>query len=148
MHVRYPRTPHLPWSPGATPDDVRAGDLSGLLGREVVVTEKPDGENTTLYADGVHARSLDSAHHPSRSLGRVRGRMRGLLTALEDAGVADAHAWPRPFDTGPAGTRFAIGLGRIPLSAHKLGGIASGWLRGLGDVVVEQVDCGGVPTLH
>ncbi|MFC4009884.1 RNA ligase family protein [Nonomuraea purpurea] len=67
MHVRYPRTPHLPWSPGATPDDVRAGDLSGLRGREVVVTEKLDGENTTLYADGMHARSLDSAHHPSRA---------------------------------------------------------------------------------
>ncbi|MFE9927060.1 RNA ligase family protein, partial [Streptomyces sp. NPDC005774] len=45
----------------------RAGDLSGLRGREVVVTEKLDGENTTLYADGLHARSLDSAHHPSRA---------------------------------------------------------------------------------
>jgi predicted kinase len=67
MRVHYPRTPHLPWSPGATPDDVRAGDLSGLRGREVVVTEKLDGENTTLYADGLHARSLDSAHHPSRA---------------------------------------------------------------------------------
>jgi predicted kinase len=67
MRVHYPRTPHLPWSPGATADDVRAGDLSGLRGREVVVTEKLDGENTTLYADGMHARSLDSAHHPSRA---------------------------------------------------------------------------------
>ncbi|NUW39218.1 RNA ligase family protein [Nonomuraea rhodomycinica] len=67
MRVHYPRTPHLPWSPGATPDDVRAGDLSGLRGREVVVTEKLDGENTTLYADGMHARSPDSAHHPSRA---------------------------------------------------------------------------------
>jgi predicted kinase len=67
MRVHYPRTPHLPWSPGATSDDVRAGDLSGLRGREVVVTEKLDGENTTLYRDGLHARSLDSAHHPSRA---------------------------------------------------------------------------------
>ena len=31
------------------------------------MTEKLDGENTTLYADGLHARSLDSAHHPSRT---------------------------------------------------------------------------------
>ncbi|MET3986910.1 hypothetical protein ABIC27_004807 [Streptomyces sp. PvR034] len=48
MRTHYPRTPHLPWSPGATPDDVRAGDLSGLpglRGREVVVTEKLDGSN-------------------------------------------------------------------------------------------------------
>ncbi|MEV2198395.1 RNA ligase family protein [Streptomyces fradiae] len=67
MHTHYPRTPHLPWSPGASGDDVRVGDLSGFAGREVVVTEKLDGENTTLYADGLHARSLDSAHHPSRA---------------------------------------------------------------------------------
>ncbi|MFG2624302.1 RNA ligase family protein [Streptomyces sp. NPDC048473] len=66
MRTHYPRTAHLPWSPGATSDDVRIADLSGLAGREVVVTEKLDGENTTLYADGLHARSLDSAHHPSR----------------------------------------------------------------------------------
>ncbi|MFE9421548.1 RNA ligase family protein [Kitasatospora sp. NPDC006697] len=67
MRTQYPRTPHLPWSPGATGDDLRTGDLSGLLGREVVVTEKLDGENTTLYRDGLHARSVDSAHHPSRT---------------------------------------------------------------------------------
>ncbi|MFF9509970.1 RNA ligase family protein [Streptomyces sp. NPDC014724] len=66
MRTHYPRTAHLPWSPGAASDDVRIADLSGLTGREVVVTEKLDGENTTLYTDGLHARSLDSAHHPSR----------------------------------------------------------------------------------
>ena len=80
MRVHYPRTPHLPWSPGATADDVRSGDLAGLRGREVVVTEKLDGENTTLYRDGLHARSLDSAHHPSRAWvkslhGRVGSRI-------------------------------------------------------------------------
>ncbi|MEU9375424.1 RNA ligase family protein [Streptomyces sp. NPDC048255] len=67
MRTHYPRTPHLPWSPGATADDVRAEGFAGLAGREVVVTEKLDGENTTLYRDGLHARSLDSAHHPSRA---------------------------------------------------------------------------------
>ncbi|MGW7331025.1 RNA ligase family protein [Streptomyces sp. NPDC054840] len=67
MRIHYPRTPHLPWSPGATADDVRTVGLAALAGREVVVTEKLDGENTTLYADGLHARSLDSAHHPSRA---------------------------------------------------------------------------------
>ncbi|MFF8416196.1 RNA ligase family protein [Streptomyces sp. NPDC015680] len=80
MRTHYPRTAHLPWSPGATSDDVRIADLSGLTGREVVVTEKLDGENTTLYADGLHARSLDSAHHPSRGWvkalqGRVGARI-------------------------------------------------------------------------
>ncbi|MBK3624226.1 AAA family ATPase [Streptomyces sp. MBT49] len=67
MPTPYPRTPHLPWSPGASSDDVRSGGLGGFAGREVVVTEKLDGENTTLYADGLHARSVDSAHHPSRA---------------------------------------------------------------------------------
>ncbi len=67
MRTRYPRTPHLPWSPGATSDDVRIADLTAFDGHEVVVTEKLDGENTTLGPDYTHARSLDSAHHASRS---------------------------------------------------------------------------------
>ncbi|MER5619528.1 RNA ligase family protein [Streptosporangium sp. NPDC002544] len=80
MRVHYPRTPHLPWSPGATSDDVRADGLSGLAGREVVVTEKLDGENTTVYPDGVHARSLDSAHHPSRAwVKALHGRIARFL---------------------------------------------------------------------
>lgn len=82
MWTQYPRTPHLPWSPGATADDVRAVDLAGLRGREVVVTEKLDGENTTLYADGVHARSLDSGHHPSRAWVKgLQGRVGALIPA-------------------------------------------------------------------
>lgn len=73
---KYPRTPHLPWSPGATDDDVRQLDTSCFSGCDVVVTEKMDGENTTVYPDHIHARSVDSAHHPSRTgvkqlLGRV-----------------------------------------------------------------------------
>ncbi|MFE0421891.1 RNA ligase family protein [Streptomyces sp. NPDC058953] len=69
MRTHYPRTPHLPWSPGASADDVRItrDTAAGFAGREIVVTEKLDGENTTLYRDGLHARSLDSAHHPSRT---------------------------------------------------------------------------------
>jgi predicted kinase len=82
MRVHYPRTPHLPWSPGVTSDDVRVGDLSGLVGREVVVTEKLDGENTTMYSDGLHARSLDSAHHPSRAwVKALHGRVAAQIPA-------------------------------------------------------------------
>ena len=36
-------------------------------GKEVVVTLKMDGENTSMYTDGFHARSLDSRHHVSRN---------------------------------------------------------------------------------
>lgn len=67
MRTKYPRTAHLPWSPGATSDDIYQGNLSPFAGKQVVVTEKMDGENTTLYRDFVHARSIDSRFHPSRT---------------------------------------------------------------------------------
>lgn len=74
--VKYPRTLHLPWSPGATSDDKILNDTRAFEGREVIVTEKMDGENTTLYRDGMHARSLDSRHHPSRDwIKRLQGAM-------------------------------------------------------------------------
>ncbi|MDF1810995.1 MAG: RNA ligase family protein [Verrucomicrobiales bacterium] len=63
---KYPGTPHLPWSPGTTSEDRKLSDTDHFSGREIVVTEKMDGENTTMYRDVIHARSLDSRHHPSR----------------------------------------------------------------------------------
>jgi hypothetical protein len=69
--VKYPRTYHLPWSPGATADDRILGDPDEAFnGVEIVVTEKMDGECTTLYHDYLHARSIDYAPHISRD--RVR----------------------------------------------------------------------------
>lgn len=64
--IKYPRTPHLPWSPGATSDDRMLATVDHFVGQDVVVTAKMDGENTTLYRDHIHARSLDSKPHPSR----------------------------------------------------------------------------------
>jgi RNA ligase len=64
--LKYPRTPHLPWSPGAGGDDTVLGSARQFAGQEVIVTEKLDGENTTLYRRGLHARSLDPRPHPSR----------------------------------------------------------------------------------
>lgn len=64
--VKYPRTPHLPWSPGATNDDRMLEDVSCFQGKHVVVSLKMDGENTTLYREHLHARSLDSKDHPAR----------------------------------------------------------------------------------
>ncbi|TNE48391.1 MAG: 2'-5' RNA ligase [Deltaproteobacteria bacterium] len=73
---KYPRTPHLPWSEGATSDDITLDLASCFEGREVVVTEKMDGENTTMYTDYIHARSLDSKHHPSRNwVKQLHGRI-------------------------------------------------------------------------
>jgi hypothetical protein len=64
--IKYPRTYHLPFSPGATSDDRVMESYYWLQGYQVVVTEKMDGENTTLYTTGLHARSLDYESHPSR----------------------------------------------------------------------------------
>lgn len=70
-HVRYPRTYHLPWSPGATDDDRVLPDVRHFEGQAVVVTAKMDGEQTTLYTDYLHARSPDRdsvwSRHPARS---------------------------------------------------------------------------------
>lgn len=64
--VKYPRTFHMPFSPGVQSDDKIIKTTSQFEGRRVILTEKMDGENTSMYRDGIHARSLDSAHHESR----------------------------------------------------------------------------------
>lgn len=67
QRFKYPRTPHLPWSPGFTADDIRQRDIQGFEDKEIVITEKMDGECTTIYRDYIHARSIDSRHHSSRA---------------------------------------------------------------------------------
>ena len=74
--------------------------------------------------------------------------MRALMTALEEAGVADAHAWPRPFLTSPTYAAFAIGLGRVPPSRSAFDEIAARWVKGLPGVAVGLRDGGAVPTLR
>lgn len=68
-YIKYPRTPHLPWSRGISSDDtvLVETDVAFFSGKRVIISEKMDGECTTLYRNKVHARSLDSANHPSRN---------------------------------------------------------------------------------
>lgn len=54
---KYNRTYHFPWSPGATNDDKIAPSVDSLLNVEIVITEKMDGSNTSLEADGCFSRS-------------------------------------------------------------------------------------------
>jgi len=63
---KYGRTFYLPISPEATSDDKIMQSIEGLKVEDVVVTEKMDGENTTIHMTGSHARSPDSRYHPSR----------------------------------------------------------------------------------
>lgn len=65
--VKYPRTHHLPWSPGMNDDDRVLKSIACFEGRRVIVTEKMDGENTTMYRDYIHARSVNSGGHVSRN---------------------------------------------------------------------------------
>jgi hypothetical protein len=66
MLYKYPRTFHLPWSDGVSNDDKIQYDLSSFIGKRVIITIKMDGENTTLYNNHLHARSLDTSDHESR----------------------------------------------------------------------------------
>ena len=68
MSNKYPRTYHIPWSPGATSDDKKE-PLDwfygyGFPGTEIVITEKLDGEGIHFTNYDVYARS-DGA--PTRS---------------------------------------------------------------------------------
>jgi hypothetical protein len=82
--VKYPRTWHLPDSPNRGADGDHAyADYATFAGREVVVTEKLDGENTTIYADAyTHARSVSSGYHQTRTWVRaLAGRVAHELPA-------------------------------------------------------------------
>lgn len=65
-YIKYPRTYHLPWS-NTTSDDKMLDTDACFENKHVIVTEKLDGENTTLYNDYVHARSLTYSPHSSRN---------------------------------------------------------------------------------
>jgi ATP-dependent RNA circularization protein (DNA/RNA ligase family) len=64
---KYPRTFHLPWTLSAANDDKILSSLEHFEGQEVVVSIKMDGENTTIYRDGMHARSIGAVSHPSQA---------------------------------------------------------------------------------
>jgi hypothetical protein len=64
MKLKYPRTFHLPFSSSITNDDKVLSSTD--IFNEVVITIKMDGENSTMSNEYIHARSLDSSHHPSR----------------------------------------------------------------------------------
>lgn len=68
--TKFPKTPHVPWSKTITSDDIVLSDTEkppvAHCG-QVVVTEKLDGEGTSMYHDYIHARSTTASPHPSRT---------------------------------------------------------------------------------
>lgn len=64
MKWKYPKTYHFPFSPGKGRDDKVCSDFNFLKGKDIIITEKMDGENITVYPNMTyHARSLDSSYH-------------------------------------------------------------------------------------
>ncbi|MDW5325816.1 hypothetical protein [Plantactinospora sp. KLBMP9567] len=84
----------------------------------------------------------------SVTLGRVRGRVRALLTAVERAGAAEPHAWPRPFERTPELARYVIGLSPTPPDPVRLAEAAAPWTAGLPGATVDWLPGGDVPTLR
>ncbi len=58
--TKYFRSYHFPFSPGTTSDDRISKDYSFLENREVIISEKLDGENNCITRGGVCARSHTS----------------------------------------------------------------------------------------
>ncbi|GGW44229.1 poly(A) polymerase [Streptomyces xantholiticus] len=110
---------------------------------ELLGEDRPTGE--LLTPPPLHRRhaawAVVTVADPAEE-GRVRGRMRALLTALPEQGV---HAWPRPFTTVPV--RYAIGLGPTPPGRERLAEIAAPWLKGFAHTTVAHAGAGEVPTL-
>jgi hypothetical protein len=66
-YVKYPKTYHAFWSPNIKRDDCTHSNMDQFLNKTLIGTIKLDGENSNLYSDYYHARSISSLHHKSRS---------------------------------------------------------------------------------
>lgn len=78
--VKYPKTYHLPFSLGLQNDDRRLEDEHCFDGKTVAITVKMDGENTTMYRDTIHARSLYQMSHLSQHWVKAyHGRIKHLI---------------------------------------------------------------------
>lgn len=66
-YVKHPRIYHLSFSQKVTDDDRVLENEDHFKNKRVIVTEKLDGEQASLYNDYMHARSIDGTTHPSRN---------------------------------------------------------------------------------
>lgn len=78
--MKWPKILHLPDSPGVTHDDKVLDTIEHFREKEVVITEKLDGECTSLHSDRCHARSEDSQHHDSRNwIKAMHGKIQWMI---------------------------------------------------------------------
>ncbi len=92
----YPRIPHLVPGRGTKDDQVLASTSAGrLLDAEVVVEEKLDGANVSLWVDDDGRPSCASRGGPgARDRAGQLGPLRGWLTANDDRLRPVLAAWP------------------------------------------------------
>lgn len=67
MLNKFPKTHHFDFSKSVNLDDMVSTNFNHLIGEEIVLLEKLDGENTSIYKNDWHARSLDSHYNYTRS---------------------------------------------------------------------------------
>ena len=66
--VKYHRTYHVPWSDGMNDDDRQHPSMEFFNNKRVIVTEKMDGSNCSLYKNYIHGRSIEPLdNHPSNN---------------------------------------------------------------------------------
>jgi len=145
MDYKYPRTYHLPTSPGLQNDDRRLPSLQPFVGKRVIGTEKIDGEGTTMTPEKTYPRSPDGRYHPSRD----------LMKAFHATKKADIpHDWRISGEYGYARHSIAYtrDLGNA-LPAWFLGfgvwderNVLLGWDQTL--EVFEMLDIAPVPVLY
>jgi hypothetical protein len=76
-YVKYQRTYHLPTSPNLQNDDRQHKNVDFFTDKEVVCSIKLDGEATSMYPNYIHARSVDSKYHESRTwVNALHGRIK------------------------------------------------------------------------
>jgi hypothetical protein len=92
--VKYPRTNHVPWSQNMNEDDRMIPNMDSFKGKRIIVTEKMDGENTTMYNDHIHARSINSDTHISRNW--VKNFWSGIAQEIPDGWrVCGENLWAK-----------------------------------------------------
>lgn len=79
---KHPRIHHAPWSGTLNSDDRMLSNMNHFQDREVVVTEKIDGQQQTIYPNHIHARSTEGSSHPSMNI--LKGWAAGWQHHLSD----------------------------------------------------------------
>lgn len=65
--IKYPKTMHFDFSDSLQNDDRELETMRGFEKKRVIITEKLDGENASIYNDYYHPRSVIDDGHESRN---------------------------------------------------------------------------------